>query len=634
MRSLLAAICLLFAWTTVQAQLSFEMKLVADLCTPSDDVLCDWMDQGLVIASNDSKDYVNDLTWNEHRVFAMNYFEKGASYSSFEKRTSFFPVELGVDIGTSCYDETNGVLYFSTSHNFGSATGGRLKLYAMKRNGNGWENPRLISFCNPAYDYTHPWYDPELKMLTFSSNTIGTRGDMDIWITYATNQGWTEPLNLGVMINSPGNELFPIIFENDIYYCSNGLVRGVGYDLFRAVGDEKFENSVQLPPPFNGPNDDLRLCWIDRDNGFLTTNRPGGKGGDDIYKFTRLFQPQPEGEGYTAQLTISDVPATEGKMAITNSLGEILVAGALNEKGEISLEKIPFYQRVRLTVSGIDPALYPQCKVIIRDKAGNIIRELRLNAMGWAELELLPFDYSDLNLVENIDRSVLHIDLEGQIVSKVNSPLKGVPVTIIDQKGNVVAVATAGEGGNFNFLGLDPALNYNFRLSGKSEVDQIVLTDQGKQIVLPVLKQEAMYRRVDAKEAIELINENNQKVYLSSKDIFVVNRIYYSSNSAVLSDEAQRQLDQLLTILQKNPDLKLELMAHTDARGAAEKNLVLSQARAESTKEYLVKKGIAAERLITKGMGESVLINNCKDGVQCTDAQHAVNRRTEIRIVK
>jgi len=628
---LISLVCLSAA---LWAQLSFELKLVPDLCTPNDDVLCDWMDKGLVITTNDGKDYVNDLTWNEHRIFAMHYFEKKESYSSFEKKESFFPVELGVDIGTSCYDDSNGVLYFSTSHNFGAASGGRLKLYSMKRKGDGWESPQLIAFCNPVYDYTHPWFDPELKLLVFSSNTIGTRGDMDIWISYQTANGWTEPVNLGVMINSTGNELFPVVFENDIYYCSNGLVRGVGYDLFRAVGDEKFENSVQLPPPFNGPNDDLRLCWIDADNGFLSTNRAGGKGGDDIYKFTRLFQPQPEEEAYTAQLTINDVPATEGKMAITNSLGEVLVAGSLNEKGEMSLSKIPFYQKVRLSVSGIDPALFPNCKVLIRDKAGNIIRELRLNAMGWVELELLPFDYSDLQLVENVDRSVLRIDLDGQIISKSGAPLKGVPVTIVDQKGNVVAVATASDKGNFNFMGLDPALNYNFRLSGKSEVDQIVLTDQGKQIVLPVLKQEALYRRVDPKEAIELVNENNQKVYLSSKDIFVVNRIYYSSNSSVLSDEAQRQLDQLLTLLQKNADLKLELIAHTDARGAAEKNLLLSQARAESTKSYLVKKGIAPERLQTKGMGETMLINNCKDGVQCSDAQHAVNRRTEIRIIK
>ena len=615
------------------AQLSFETKLVSDLCTPNDDVLCGWIDQGLVVTTNDARDYVNDLTWNEHRVFAMHYFEKKDSYTSFEKRESFFPVELGVDIGTTCYDALNGMLYFSTSHNFGGATGGRLKLYSMKREGNGWNDPKVMSFCNPLYDYTHPWYDPELKLLTFSSNTIGTRGEMDIWIAYATEEGFTDPVNLGVMINSPGNELFPVFFDNDIYYCSNGLVRGVGYDLFRAVGDERFENSVQLPPPFNGPHDDLRICWMDQDNGFLTSNRTGGKGGDDIYKFTRLFPPQPQGECYTAQLTINDVPANQGKIAITNSLGDVLIAGALNEKGEISLEKIPFYQRVRLTVSGIDPALFPQCKVLIRDINGNVIRELRLNAMGWVELELLPFDYSDLRLVENVDRSVLRIDLDGQIVTKESSPLKGVPVTIVDEKGNVVAVATAGEKGNFTFTGLNPELNYTFRLSGKSEVDQIVLTDQGKEIILPVLKQEAMYRRVDAKEAIELVNENNQRVFLSPKDIFVVNRIYYSSNSAVLSDEAQRQLDQLLSILQKNPNLKLELIAHTDARGAAEKNMLLSQSRAESIKSYLVKKGVAPERLLCLGKGESQLINNCKDGVQCSDAQHAVNRRTEIRLL-
>ncbi|MNR32304.1 Outer membrane porin F precursor [compost metagenome] len=82
------------------------------------------------------------------------------------------------------------------------------------------------------------------------------------------------------------------------------------------------------------------------------------------------------------------------------------------------------------------------------------------------------------------------------------------------------------------------------------------------------------------------------------------------------------------------PNVRMELTAHTDARGSAAYNQQLSEKRATSALEYLVKEGVAADRLEAIGKGESELLNQCSDGVKCTEAAHQLNRRTEFKIVK
>jgi hypothetical protein len=83
----------------------------------------------------------------------------------------------------------------------------------------------------------------------------------------------------------------------------------------------------------------------------------------------------------------------------------------------------------------------------------------------------------------------------------------------------------------------------------------------------------------------------------------------------------------------KNPEMKIELSSHTDARGNDAYNEDLSQRRAESAKRWLVSKGIREDRIVAKGYGEKVLLNKCANGVECTEEEHQENRRTEFKII-
>jgi outer membrane protein OmpA-like peptidoglycan-associated protein len=94
------------------------------------------------------------------------------------------------------------------------------------------------------------------------------------------------------------------------------------------------------------------------------------------------------------------------------------------------------------------------------------------------------------------------------------------------------------------------------------------------------------------------------------------------------------ELDKIVQILQDNPNIKLELGSHTDSRASTDYNQKLSQRRADSAVEYIISKGISRTRIVAKGYGESQLVNKCADGVECTEEEHQMNRRTEFKVLE
>merc|ERR1711916_1767 len=104
-------------------------------------------------------------------------------------------------------------------------------------------------------------------------------------------------------------------------------------------------------------------------------------------------------------------------------------------------------------------------------------------------------------------------------------------------------------------------------------------------------------------------------------------------NEASLREESKTSLDKLAQFLIAN-DLKIELSAHTDSRGSRRYNQDLSQRRAQSCVDYLIEKGVPKNAIKARGYGESRLVNECKDGVECSEEKHQENRRTEVEILE
>ena len=110
--------------------------------------------------------------------------------------------------------------------------------------------------------------------------------------------------------------------------------------------------------------------------------------------------------------------------------------------------------------------------------------------------------------------------------------------------------------------------------------------------------------------------------------------IFYELGSARITPASKKTIDETLLPLLSSKPVSIELMSHTDARGNDDFNMALSQQRANSVVNYLVSKGISRSRLSAKGYGESRLVNRCSNDIECSEAEHQRNRRTEFRVLQ
>jgi outer membrane protein OmpA-like peptidoglycan-associated protein len=178
-------------------------------------------------------------------------------------------------------------------------------------------------------------------------------------------------------------------------------------------------------------------------------------------------------------------------------------------------------------------------------------------------------------------------------------------------------------------------------------VREIVIPAEYVTIEKRVLEKDATVDSTEVKpvvrEEVFLVNDrgnNNAREAYEWKKIecalldFNLLPIYYGLNSAALSAKAKSVIDEkLLKLMLKRPEIRVEINAHTDSRASDDFNLELSKSRAQSVVDYLVSKGVKRSRLEYNGYGETQLVNHCSNGVNCSEEQHAQNRRTEFRVL-
>lgn len=137
--------------------------------------------------------------------------------------------------------------------------------------------------------------------------------------------------------------------------------------------------------------------------------------------------------------------------------------------------------------------------------------------------------------------------------------------------------------------------------------------------------------RETGKDTIEIVIELQR---IAVGEVVKLENIYYDFDKFDIRPDAAKELDRFVAFMNKYPGMEVELRSHTDCRGSDTYNQWLSQKRAESAVAYVIKQGIASTRIKARGYGESVPINQCVNGVQCTEEEHQMNRRTEFKVTK
>ena len=139
---------------------------------------------------------------------------------------------------------------------------------------------------------------------------------------------------------------------------------------------------------------------------------------------------------------------------------------------------------------------------------------------------------------------------------------------------------------------------------------------------------------------IDLENQEYQKINFlmefknnNGKLIINTNPIYFDRDEYNIREDAVIELEKVLKIMNKYPEIIIELQSHTDSRASDDYNIELSENRAKASVDWIINKGIDPARITGKGFGETQLVNKCSNGVKCNEAEHQLNRRTEFIVL-
>ena len=427
---------------------------------------------------------------------------------------------------SAAFSKDGKTMYF-TRNNFMDGKKGKndqkitlLKIYQSKLEKKGdreeWSTASEVSFNSNSYSTAHPAVSADGKMLYFASDMPGTFGQSDIYKVAINEDGsFGTPENLGAGINTPGKETFPVMTdENELYFATDGHPGLGGLDIFmaRLKEDGTYRAPVNIGEPANSPKDDFAyLIDTKTRKGFLTSNREGGKGYDDIYKFLETR------------------------------------------------------------------------KLICEQMLSGIVT-----------------------------------DLETGII------LPGAKVTLSDAKFAKIAEVIADEKGYYEF---EVECDTEYYVKGEMETyetkeQKIKISSEDGKTDLPIQLEKTLPVGSTAAVGDNLA------------DAFGIKEILFDLDKSNIRPDAALELEKILDVMKQYPAMTLDVRAHTDSRASNAYNQKLSERRTKSTIAWLVKNGVAKSRLTGKGYGETQLVNKCADGVECTEDEHQLNRRSQFIITK
>ncbi|PWB26557.1 OmpA family protein [Flavobacterium sp. HTF] len=235
-------------------------------------------------------------------------------------------------------------------------------------------------------------------------------------------------------------------------------------------------------------------------------------------------------------------------------------------------------------------------------------------------------------------RLICEQELSGTIIdSETNENLSGVNLILFDESRQTTLETVSDQNGNYLFSNVKCGKKYFIKTSKNDyEIKEVSITLKkatGKTTLIISIDKKA--KPITAK-AITVksvkINAVTVKPIGVGTDLAKLLNIpmnFFDLGKATIKKTSEPQLKKVVDLLKKYPTLTVDIRSHTDSRQSAANNMILSEKRAQSTKDWLIKKGIEFTRLTAKGYGETMLINKCADGVKCTEKEHQQNRRSE-----
>src|SRR5690554_561276 len=448
----------------------------------------------------------------------------------------------------------------------------KLKIVIMKEVDETWKIVDELPFNQPEYHFAHPAISKTGDTLIFSSDMEGGFGNSDLYMTIRSNNEWSDPVNLGNEINTTGNEVFPTLGPNGLLmFSSNGHPDNLGgLDIYYTTISGGVP--VNLGERINTEYDELGLVINpSREYGYFSSNRPG-KGEDDLYRvgFTPLYE--------IIGGTVSDsygMPVMDATVYLQDCNGKNLKSSTSTNEGRFQFEvlKDKCYQAVA-SKSGYTPASRPF----------QLYKNIQLTIVQLIKYNIITLDYD------------------------TGEGLSGVTINC----------------DSFQWLSNDQGIT-EIEADSLKACSLIVQNENYFDYIIP----EDTYRfepGMNVTDTVRLFKKEPGKAYQ-------LNNIVFFLDKWRLLPESETELRKVLKLMEDNPSLQVEIASHTDSRGEEKYNIWLSQKRSDSARDFLIENGIEKERIVSKGYGESRLLNHCANNVPCSEEEHLQNMRTEFIIL-
>jgi outer membrane protein OmpA-like peptidoglycan-associated protein len=417
------------------------------------------------------------------------------------------------------------------------------------------------------YSVCHPTLSQDGKTMIFSSNKPGGQGKMDLYVAYFDGAQWSGVQNLSKEINSPTNEIFPSLTNDSILIFASDRDKGFGgLDMYcSTLRHGEWTQPVIIPKPINSSFDDFgMIVRPDLISGYLTSTRLGGRGKDDIYRWS------------------SEVPI----FGINDQSSIPVVISVLDK---LNLEPI---KNVKAILTPLD-------------------------------INLNDFSMSNFNI------DMLSGNQGNEMILKIkpkSSKNQKQYVGSQDGKVNVSAMANRKYLIQLEAEGYNPT-NLIFDYAVFSEAFNMVMdpSDVNGLSIDSIYPEDTIATIVDMNSSEEIEISDNGK--------FTIKNLLFEYNSAEIKGGASSELEALIRYMENNENKSVRLESHTDCRGTADYNMLLSIRRAEGARSYMIARGVEASRIDIKGYGETKPLNGCSDRVACKEIEHQVNRRIECLLI-
>jgi outer membrane protein OmpA-like peptidoglycan-associated protein len=600
------------------------------------------------------------------------------------------PVNLGPDVNTSGDEmfpsiRKDGILFFSSN---GLPGFGGLDIYSAKNFETRWVVLRNegLDLNSSADDFGITFLNDSLGY--FSSNRTGGKGKDDIyWYRYKSKSMAVEGTVLLTENLKDYAKLKKVyLLDDQGNIIDSTLTDGKGYFSFKNLdGDKHFMAAIDdADPEFAGK---ARFYLAEKDS---VIHRVTARIGKNRFAFKNL----PVDASALPDLSTDDNLVLAGnllygenppqalkntKLKLVSDKGDVMEETTTNDAGAFAFRNIPADQNYMISIEESDVQLPAGTKVTLTNKSGKEIKSF-ISGKGKFNFKLLSADKAMINDMEADDVNMV-MDIYGYMYDQDKKPLVNTKIKVSEENGDNAQQLTTNEKGRFKFKNLAASKNYIFETDendpslvgvrriyiadNKGKIYKIVDLNGGKfsfkilevdkaamgEFVVddPWLKVAEMKQK--EKEKIEKVKEPKTKPEPKSKPepkpkpeaepepeldttLTIVENIYYAYGDYHINAEGEQILNKAVEVLTNNPKLKMQISSHTDAQSSSGFNMRLSQKRAQTAVDFLVSKGINRGRLIARGYGETRLLNRCTDGVECSDDEHKINRRTEFKITK